>query len=125
MSSRIAAALAKNPYYANAVPKMVVIGINNESYIEIVSGLNEGDEVILPPVVAAKTGNTPAATAGFGGLGGMGGGARTFVGGGGGGNAGANYNRSGASGNNAAAARSSGASGNSAGGNAAKPQVGG
>lgn len=37
-------------YYAGAVQKQVEVGINNENYIEIVSGLKEGDEVLLPPL---------------------------------------------------------------------------
>jgi HlyD family secretion protein len=36
-------------YYENAVRKEVVVGINNDSVIEIKSGLKEGDVVILPP----------------------------------------------------------------------------
>jgi HlyD family secretion protein len=34
--------------YANAVPREVEVGINTTDYIEIVSGLKEGEEVILP-----------------------------------------------------------------------------
>lgn len=37
-----------NSYYSNLVRRDVVLGINNESYIEIISGLSEGDEVVLP-----------------------------------------------------------------------------
>jgi len=47
-------------YYSNAVPKEVEVGINNESYIEIISGLNEGDEVILPPVSTGQSNNNAA-----------------------------------------------------------------
>lgn len=42
-------------YYANTVMKPVEIGVNNESYIEIVSGLAEGDEVVLPPKVTTQS----------------------------------------------------------------------
>ncbi|MBM7872123.1 HlyD family secretion protein [Clostridium pascui] len=35
-------------YYANAVRKEIQMGVNNDSYIEIKGGLNEGDVVILP-----------------------------------------------------------------------------
>ena len=35
-------------YYDNAVLTPVELGINNDDYIEVISGLNEGDEVILP-----------------------------------------------------------------------------
>ena len=37
-------------YYAGAAPKTVEVGINNDEYIEIISGLKEGDIVILPQV---------------------------------------------------------------------------
>lgn len=42
-------------YYANAVRKEVEVGVNNDSYIEIKSGLNEGDVVILPQVQTSTT----------------------------------------------------------------------
>jgi len=47
-----------NSYYDGAVPKVVEIGINNDEFIEIVSGLNEGDIVILPQL--ASTAGTSA-----------------------------------------------------------------
>lgn len=58
-------------YYANAIRKQVVLGISNESYYEIVSGLSEGDEVLLPQ----KTTSTSTSTNNrmLGGIGGMGG----------------------------------------------------
>jgi HlyD family secretion protein len=63
------------------------VGIHNESNIEIVSGLNEGDEVIIPTVIS--TGNTSTQqTQMQGGMGGsFGGGGMTggFTGGGAGG----------------------------------------
>lgn len=109
--------LANNPYYANAVPKMVEIGINNENSIEIVSGLNEGDEVILPPVVAASN-NTSASSAG--GFGGLGGGANRNFGGGGGGNFGGGNNNGGNVRSN-----SNGNNGNGSGGSGARSPAGG
>lgn len=42
-------------YYANAVRKEVQVGVNNDSYIEIKSGLSEGDIVILPQTQASTT----------------------------------------------------------------------
>lgn len=42
--------LQSGGYYAGAVPKTVEVGINNDEYIEIISGLKEGDIVILPRV---------------------------------------------------------------------------
>ncbi|MDP4092908.1 MAG: efflux RND transporter periplasmic adaptor subunit [Bacillota bacterium] len=49
--------LSNSQYYinANAVPKQVELGVNNESYIELKSGLNEGDMVILPPLAEAQS----------------------------------------------------------------------
>lgn len=46
-----------NDYYAGAVPKAVEIGINNDEYIEIVSGLNERDIVILPQLASNSNNN--------------------------------------------------------------------
>lgn len=44
-------------YYANAVRKEVEVGINNDSYIEIKSGLKEGDVVILPQTQGSSSQN--------------------------------------------------------------------
>jgi HlyD family secretion protein len=43
-----------NQYYANAVFTPVETGINNDQFIEIVSGLKEGDEVVLPQLTAGS-----------------------------------------------------------------------
>jgi len=53
--------------------KEITVGIHNESYIEVVSGLTEGESVLLPEVAASKTG-TVQMQGGVGGFGGMGGG---------------------------------------------------
>lgn len=54
-----AANIKNNPqlknYYNGTIRKQVEVGINNDSYIEIVGGLKEGDEVILPPVTLGTT----------------------------------------------------------------------
>lgn len=42
-------------YYVGAVKKEVVIGINNDTSIEITSGLNEGDVIILPQTTTSTT----------------------------------------------------------------------
>lgn len=42
-------------YYANAVQKEVEIGINNDGYIEIKSGLKEGEQVILPQIQTSQS----------------------------------------------------------------------
>ncbi len=63
-------------YYKGAVSKQVTLGINNDSYIEVLSGLEEGDIVILPPLTTTS-GSTQSTTnqSGFNmGVGGMGGG---------------------------------------------------
>lgn len=60
----------------------VEVGINNEDYIEIVSGLTEGQLVVLPTVVSNGSGNQQQ-NFGFGG-GGFGGGTGFITGGGGG-----------------------------------------
>lgn len=59
-------------YYANAMRKEVQVGINNDSVIEIKSGLNEGDVVILPLAQTSTTNNNQGG--GPGGPGGMPGG---------------------------------------------------
>jgi HlyD family secretion protein len=67
-------ALAANQeYYAGTVMKAVELGMNNDEYAEIKSGLAEGDVVILPPLVANSTTGTNSQQNGFS-LGGLGGG---------------------------------------------------
>lgn len=46
---------ASQNYYAGAVRKEVEVGMNNDSYIEIKSGLKEGDVVILPQTQGSST----------------------------------------------------------------------
>lgn len=52
--------------------RIVTVGIHNDSYIEIVSGLEEGDVVVLPAIVSASNAaqGFPGAGGGFGGAGG-------------------------------------------------------
>lgn len=50
----------------------VTVGIHDESNIEIVSGLSEGDEVIIPTVISTGSSSSAAQTQ-MGGMGGMGG----------------------------------------------------
>src|SRR5690606_30124586 len=40
-------------YYDNAILTPVELGINNDDFIEVISGLREGDEVILPALAAS------------------------------------------------------------------------
>ena len=71
-SSRNAMSTANQGYYANTTMKMVELGINNEQYVEITSGLSEGDVVVLPPLVTSSSSNTNTnnqSGLGFGGMG--------------------------------------------------------
>lgn len=88
---------ANQEYYAGTVMKEVELGINNDQYVEIKSGLTEGQVVVLPPLVTnSSTGNTNN-QAGFslGGLGGGFGGGATRMMPSGGMQQGTQYNRSG------------------------------
>ncbi|HEY9059795.1 MAG TPA: HlyD family efflux transporter periplasmic adaptor subunit [Pseudobacteroides sp.] len=66
--------MQRNPamadYYKNAVPKQVALGINNDSYIEVVSGLEEGETVILPPIIASTSQENTQSGFRLGGMGG-------------------------------------------------------
>lgn len=64
---------AANSYYANAVRKEVEVGSNSDTYIEIKSGLSQGDVVILPQTQTTSTKTSTSSTRG-GGQGGPGGG---------------------------------------------------
>lgn len=64
-------------YYANATMVPVEVGLTSDTYIEIKSGLSEGDEVILPPLVEASNGKSTEKTLGGFNMGGMTGGARS------------------------------------------------
>ncbi len=68
-----AAFTANQEYYAGTVMKEVELGMNNDEYVEIKSGLTEGDVVVLPPLVANSTTGTNSQQNGFS-LGGLGGG---------------------------------------------------
>jgi HlyD family secretion protein len=56
-------------YYSNAVLKIVEVGISNETYTEIISGLIEGETVVLPAATASSTTTTTNGNRnGFGGV---------------------------------------------------------
>jgi len=77
LRTRRMASLLGSSYYKGAVLRPVEVGINNDSYIEIVSGLNEGDIVVLPPLSTGSTSTQTQTQQGFnimGGFGGPGGG---------------------------------------------------
>lgn len=59
-------------YYANAIPMLVETGISNETYIEIKSGVSEGETILLPPITTSSSTNTSSSSQGIGGIGGMG-----------------------------------------------------
>lgn len=62
--------------------QQVEIGVHNETLIEIVSGLNEGDEVVIPTVIGSSTNRQQEQTMqGEGGFGGFGGGSMPGSGG--------------------------------------------
>ena len=48
---RFADGMPGTGYYEGSVMRMVEFGISNESVIEIVSGLEEGEIIVLPQVV--------------------------------------------------------------------------
>ena len=81
-SSRIPASVSQyKEYYANATRKEVEIGLTSDTYIEIKSGLSEGDEVILPPLVkASNSASSSSSSKGFS-MGGMAGGMGNDMGG--------------------------------------------
>lgn len=65
----------RSPGAARGRAQQVEIGVHNETSIEIVSGLNEGDEVVIPTVLGSSANRQQEqATPGEGGMGGFGGG---------------------------------------------------
>lgn len=61
-------------YYANTTLKEVEIGINNDSSIEILSGVSEGDEIVLSPKATSSTSQQQGGGMGMGMMGATGGG---------------------------------------------------
>jgi HlyD family secretion protein len=73
--SRSSSGSKTQSYYAGTVMKAVQVGVNNDTYIEITSGLNEGDVVILPATQAASSSSSSSSNSlRMGGMGGFGGG---------------------------------------------------
>ncbi len=62
-------ATQKNAYYANAERRKVALGVNDDTNIEIISGLNENDVIVLPSLSSSVKSSTTSST----GLGGGGG----------------------------------------------------
>lgn len=67
---------AATGYYAGATLVMVEVGKHNETYMEIISGLSESDQVVLPALTTTTGTKTTAQQSGFSipGMGGGGGG---------------------------------------------------
>ncbi len=63
---------SSNSYYANAVKKLITVGVNNTNYIQVTSGLSEGDVIILPQLQTADTSSSSSGGMGMGGGGGGG-----------------------------------------------------
>ena len=61
-------------YYAGAVAVEVTVGANNETYMEVLSGLSEGDLVVLPQLSESTSSGSTTNTMGGGMTGGMSGG---------------------------------------------------
>jgi HlyD family secretion protein len=62
---------ATQNYYAGAVRTEVQVGANNATYIEIKSGLMEGDVVVLPQAKTTSSSTQSTQAQGMGGFGGM------------------------------------------------------
>ena len=56
-------------YYVNAQRLQIETGIYNAQYIEVVSGLNEGDTIILPELVSSSSSTQQQVSSPFGGSG--------------------------------------------------------
>ena len=100
--ARMSAGFMQNQeYYKGTVMKQIEVGLNNDEFVEIVSGLEEGEIVVLPPLVTnTVNGNTSTQGGfGFGGFGGMGGMNRPMGGSFGGGGSNRSTNRTSGSGN--------------------------
>ncbi len=68
-----AAMKANSEYYEGTVMKEVELGVNNDEYVEMKSGLTEGEIVVLPPLVSNSTSSTTNNQNSFS-IGGLGGG---------------------------------------------------
>ncbi|EPR09391.1 efflux RND transporter periplasmic adaptor subunit [Ruminiclostridium papyrosolvens] len=99
--TRMSAGFMQNQeYYKDTVMKQIEVGLNNDEFVEIKSGLEEGEIVVLPPLVTnTVTGNTSTQGGfGFGGFGGMGGMNRPMGGSSGGGSSNRSTNKTSGSG---------------------------
>ncbi len=85
-SGRGMANMQNNGTGGSTVLMPVELGINNDDYVEVISGLQEGESVVLPALASSSGQNNATMRAGFGGMGfggiggavPAGGGARTF-----------------------------------------------
>lgn len=72
----------QDPYYTGAVQVTVTVGDHNENYMEITSGLNVGDVVVLPQITANASASTNTSAVQSQGLMNIGGGGNIPAGGG-------------------------------------------
>ncbi len=90
---RMSATFTQNQeYYKDTVMKQIEVGLNNDEFVEIKSGLEEGEIVVLPPLVTNTVNGNANSQGGFG-FGGMGGMNRPMGGNFGGGNSNRSTNR--------------------------------
>ncbi len=68
-----ATSVNSDDYYAGGVRVAVKTGISNESYIEILGGISEGDTIILPKRTSSASSSSASQQGGFGGGSNMGG----------------------------------------------------
>ena len=68
-SGRGTANMQNNGAAGSTVLKPVELGINNDDYAEVISGLQEGESVVLPALATSSGQNNATMRAGFGGMG--------------------------------------------------------
>lgn len=100
--ARMSAGFTQNQeYYKDTVMKQIEVGLNNDEFVEVVSGLEEGETVVLPPLVTSNVNGNTNTQGGFGigGFGGMGGMNRSMGGNFGGGSSNRSTGRTSGNGN--------------------------
>lgn len=72
-SSRRFSRMLNNEYYKGTTLRPIEVGINNDQYIEVISGLSEGDVVVLPQLTTGTQTTQTTQQQGFNIMGGFGG----------------------------------------------------